>query len=129
VIVATIGACVGDTSNTSDGGIDASTIGKLGGACYGNGTCDSPLVCAGGLVCIEPADAGNDATVIDGDANDVSSDATDSSHHWRPWVNGLPVGTQPISWITGQWENGVYYYYAAAFGRTVWKREARGGDL
>ncbi len=56
-------------------------------------------------------------------------DVNDNSHHWRPWVNGLPVGMQPVYWITGQWENGVYYYYAAIFGRGVWKREARGGDL
>lgn len=52
-----------------------------------------------------------------------------ASHHWRPWVYGLPNGTQPVTWITGQYENGVYYYYAATWGRGIWKREARGGDF
>ena len=54
---------------------------------------------------------------------------TDSNPHWRPWVNGLPVGSQPISWITGRYENGVFYYYIATWGRGIWKREARGRDL
>jgi len=81
-VVALVEACVGD-SNLGDGGTDASTIGKLGGACYGNGTCDSPLVCAGGLVCIAPPDASGDANGMDatGDAlidspKDVVSDAS-----------------------------------------------------
>ena len=52
----------------------------------------------------------------------------DTYHHWRPWVNGLPVGMQPMNWISGQYENGVFYYYAATWGRGIWKREARGGD-
>ena len=58
-----------------------------------------------------------------------NADVGDTSHHWRPWVNGLPVGTQDISWMTGQYENGVFYIYAATWGRGIWKREARGGDL
>ena len=59
-----------------------------------------------------------------------NSDVSDSSHHWRPWVNGLPAGTQPIAWITGTYgDDGVYYYYIATWGRGIWKREARGGDF
>ena len=58
-----------------------------------------------------------------------NSGVADSSHHWRPWVDGLPIGTLPIGQITGQYENGVYYFYAASWGRGIWKREARGGDL
>jgi len=59
-----------------------------------------------------------------------NSDVSDSSHHWRPWVNGLPAGTQPIAWITGTYgDDGVYYYYVATWGRGIWKREARGGDF
>lgn len=53
----------------------------------------------------------------------------DAVHHWRPWVHGLPNGQQPVMWITGQYENGVYYYYIATWGRGVWRREARGGDF
>jgi hypothetical protein len=53
----------------------------------------------------------------------------DASHHWRPWVDGLPHGTLPVNWLTGQYENGIFYYYAATWGRGIWKREARGGDL
>jgi hypothetical protein len=53
----------------------------------------------------------------------------DANHHWRPWVNGLPVPTQKVTWITGQYEAGTYYYYMATWGRGIWKREARGGDL
>ena len=49
--------------------------------------------------------------------------------HWRPWVYGLPNETQPVKWITGQFENGIYYYYVATWGRGIWKREARGGDF
>ena len=58
-----------------------------------------------------------------------NADVVDASHHWRPWVNGLPVGTQPINGLSGQYENGVFYIYAATWGRGIWKREARGGDL
>ncbi len=50
-------------------------------------------------------------------------------HHWRPWVYGLPTGFQPVSAVAGQYENGVYYYYIATWGRGIWKREARGGDF
>ncbi len=51
------------------------------------------------------------------------------THHWRPWVQGLPNSMQPIESVTGQYENGVFYYYAGTWGRGVWKREARGGDF
>jgi hypothetical protein len=57
-----------------------------------------------------------------------NADVGDGSHHWRPWMNGLPAGMQPISWMSGQYENGVFYYYVATWGRGIWKREARGGD-
>ena len=52
-----------------------------------------------------------------------------TTHHWRPWVYGLPNSSQPIEWLTGQYENGIYFYYAATWGRGIWKREARGGDF
>ena len=60
-------------------------------------------------------------------------DAQDSpfvfNHHWRPWVYGLPFGGQPVKAAVGQYENGVFYYYIATWGRGIWKREARGGDF
>jgi hypothetical protein len=60
---------------------------------------------------------------------DVQSDTSAIGfHHWRPWVNGLPHGAQIIQWATGEYENGIYYYYIATWGRGVWRREARGGD-
>ena len=59
----------------------------------------------------------------------VESTFGTATHHWRPWVQGLPNATQPVEWLTGQYENGVYYYYAGTWGRGVWKREARGGDF
>ena len=57
------------------------------------------------------------------------SDSGSTSHHWRPWVQGLPNTHQPVKWIAGQYETGVYYYYLASWGRGIWKREARGGDF
>ena len=55
-------------------------------------------------------------------------DSPTPTHHWRPWVYGLPTGAQPVKAVTGQYENGVFYYYVATWGRGIWKREARGGD-
>ena len=56
-------------------------------------------------------------------------DVLDPKNHWRPWVDGLPNGTVGLNWLTGQYENGVYYLYAAIYGRGIFKREARGGDF
>ena len=58
--------CVGDTPAMTDSGADSGNAGKLGGPCYGNGTCDSPLICAGGYVCIAPDGGGTDAMSVDG---------------------------------------------------------------
>lgn len=60
---------------------------------------------------------------------DVTDNNFFTNHHWRPWVQGLPNAQQPVSWVTGQYENGVFYFYGATWGRGVWKREARGGDF
>ncbi len=60
---------------------------------------------------------------------DVIEQPPTATHHWRPWVRGLPNASQPVEWITGQFEDGVYYYYIATWGRGVYRREARGGDF
>ena len=63
----------------------------------------------------------------------VNPTVRNQSIQWVPWVTGLPVAEQPVSWLAGQYEiNGNvsnYYVYAATWGRGIWKRAAIGSDL
>ena len=60
-------------------------------------------------------------------------DVDNANIHWRRWIAGLPNPAQIVEGVAGQYEtdaNGepIFFYYAAVYGRGIWKREARGGE-